>query len=309
MSVPDFQSFMQPLLRRCADGQEHPTAYFRNVLSGDMAVSPEDMKEKLSGGMQTKFENRIYWALSFLYRAGCLERISRGVFKITPRGQKLLSERPEAITIKVLSQFPEFKAFYRGKSAGPTTEPTTATAGTAENDGSETPEESLESSYQALQETLASEVLESVKKITPEAFEQLVVTLLVAMGYGGSIQDAAQAVGKAGDEGIDGIIKEDKLGLDSVYIQAKKWQDTVVGRPVVQAFAGSLEGHRAHKGVMITTSTFSQEAREYVRRIEKRIVLIDGNRLAQLMIEHDVGVTVTKNYTLKRLDLDFFDAE
>ena len=297
------------MLKRCADGEEHPLAFLRGQLAGDLGISQEDTKEKLPSGTQTRYENRIYWAAIYLHRAGCLERVRRGVFKITVRGHKMLADKPEKITIKLLNQFPEFKVFHQGKAATPTTEPTAGTGTGTETDDTQTPEETLENSYQALQNSLANEILDAVRKMTPEAFEQLVVTLLVAMGYGGSLQDAGKAVGKAGDEGIDGMIKEDKLGLDTVYIQAKKWLDTIVGRPVVQAFAGSLEGHRARKGVMITTSTFSQEAKDYVQKIEKKIVLIDGKQLAQLMIEHDVGVTVTKAYTLKKLDQDFFEAE
>lgn len=300
---------MLPFLRRCADGEERPLAFFRAQLAGDLAISQEDAKEKLPSGTQTKYENRIYWAAIYLHRAGCLERVRRGVFKITARGQKILADKPEKITIKLLNQFPEFKVFHQGKAAAPTVEPVAAPGTGTEADDTQTPEETLESSYQALLNSLANEILDAVKKMTPEAFEQLVVTLLVAMGYGGSLQDAGKAVGKAGDEGIDGIIKEDKLGLDTVYIQAKKWLGTIVGRPVVQAFAGSLEGHRARKGVMITTSSFSQEAKDYVQKIEKKIVLIDGKQLAQLMIEHDVGVTATKVYALKKLDQDFFEAE
>jgi restriction system protein len=300
---------MLPLLKRCADGEEHPVAFFLAQLAGDMAISEEDAKDKLPSGTQTRYQNRIYWAAIYLQRAGCLERLRRGVFKITARGQGVLADKPDRITIKLLSQFPEFKVFHKGKAAVTATEAPAGPSPCVESEDRETPEEALENSYQALQNSLASEILDAVRKMTPEAFEQLVVTLLVAMGYGGSLQDAGKAVGRAGDEGIDGMIKEDKLGLDTVYIQAKKWLDTVVGRPVVQAFAGSLEGHRARKGVMLTTSTFSQEARDYVQKIEKKIVLIDGKQLAQLMIEHDVGVTVTKAYTLKKLDQDFFEAE
>jgi restriction system protein len=311
MPVPDFQSFMRPLLTRCADREEHPLSYFRGCLSGDLKISEDDTKEKLPSGKQTKYENRIYWAAIYLHRAGCLERVRRGVFKITIRGRQLLSDEPDKITVQSLNQFPEFKIFHSGKTEKSST-PVSLDNGTTtvpDVDATQTPEESLENSYVALQNSLANELLEAVKKMSSEDFEQLVVQLLVAMGYGGSLQDAGEAVGKSGDEGIDGIIKEDKLGLDNIYIQAKKWVDTVVGRPTVQAFAGSLEGHRARKGVMITTSSFSNDARGYVQKIEKKIVLIDGKRLAQLMIEHNIGVIVTKVYTLKKLDQDFFGAE
>jgi restriction system protein len=311
MPVPDFQSFMLPLLRRCADGEEHPLAYFRAQLAGDLKVSDDETKEKLPSGRQTKYENRIYWAAIYLHRAGCLERVRRGVFKITSRGQKILADKPDKVTVQILNQFPEFRIFHTGKADRfSTPAPSNNDSDTgSEIDNTQTPEEALENSYLALQNSLANERLATVTRMSPEDFEQLVVQLLVAMGYGGSLQDAGEAVGKSGDEGIDGIIKEDKLGLDNIYIQAKKWVNTTVGRPTVQAFAGSLEGHRARKGVMITTSSFSDDARSYVQKIEKKIVLIDGKRLAQLMIDHNVGVNITKVYTLKKLDQDFFGAE
>lgn len=290
---------MLPLLKSCAGGEEHPLAHFRAHLRSDLGISDSDAQERLPSGAQTKYENRVNWAAIYLHRAGCLERVRRGVFRITPRGQKMLADAPEKITIKLLSQFPEFKVFHQGKSASsvPGVLPLN---GAADSDDAQTPQEVLEASYQALRNSLANDVLDAVKRMTPEAFEQLAVKLLVAMGYGGSLEDAGQVVGKTGDEGIDGIIKEDKLGLDSVHIQAKKWSEASVGRPAVQAFAGSLEGHRARKGVMLTTSDFSQEAKEYVKKIEKKIVLIDGKRLAQLTIDHDAGVARTKVYTLKK---------
>jgi restriction system protein len=305
MPVPDFQSFMLPMLKIAADGSEHPMADLRERLSREMDLSPEDLQERLPSGMQTKYQNRVAWSAVYLYRAGVLDRPKRGVFQITDRGRNLLAEKPEKVTIRLLDRFPEFKDFRERRPDSPDDVPLKPIS--PEIDTVRTPEERLELSFQDLQNSLANEVLDAVKRGSPEFFEQLVVKLLVAMGYGGSIQDAGRAVGKAGDEGVDGIIKEDKLGLDVVYIQAKKWIDTVVGRPVVQAFAGSLEGHRARKGVMITTSTFSQDARDYVQRIEKKIVLVDGKQLADLMIEHDVGVNVTKTYRIKRLDQDFFE--
>lgn len=305
MSVPDFQSFMLPMLKITADGGEHSMADFRERLSREMGLSPEDLQEKLPSGIQTKYQNRVAWSAVYLYRAGVLGRPRRGVFQITDRGRNLLVEKLEKITVRLLDRFPEFRDFRERRHDGPDDVPRKPIS--PEIDTAQTPEERLELSFQDLQNSLANEVLDAVKRASPGFFEQLVVKLLVAMGYGGSIQDAGRAVGKAGDEGVDGIIKEDKLGLDVVYVQAKKWIDTVVGRPVVQAFAGSLEGHRARKGVMITTSTFSQDARDYVQRIEKKIVLVNGKQLADLMIEHDVGVNVTKTYRIKRLDQDFFE--
>jgi restriction system protein len=305
MPVPDFQSFMLPMLKITADGSEHPMADLRERLSREMGLSPEDLQERLPSGMQTKYQNRVAWSAVYLYRAGVLDRPRRGVFQITDRERNLLAEKLEKITIRLLCRFSEFKDFRERRPDSPDDVPLKPIS--PEIDTVQTPEERLEFSFQDLQNSLANEVLDAVKRASPEFFEQLVVKLLVAMGYGGSIQDAGRAVGKAGDEGVDGIIKEDKLGLDVVYIQARKWTDTVVGRPAVQAFAGSLEGHRARKGVMITTSTFSQDARDYVQRIEKKIVLLDGKELAKLMIEHNVGVTVAAVYSLKKLDHDFFD--
>jgi restriction system protein len=269
-------------------------------------LSDADLEEKIPSGVQTKYTNRVYWSTVYLAKAGVLERPRRGVVVITARGRELLAENHPKITIKLLDRFPEFVEFHRGDSPASGSKPIQPDASDKPED-SETPEEKLESSFIALQSALASELLNEVKKCSPVFFEELVVKLLVAMGYGGSVEAAGKAVGKSGDDGIDGIINEDKLGLDVVYIQAKKWADTIVGRPVVQAFAGSLEGHRARKGIIITTSGFSQEAREYVQRIEKKIILIDGKRLADLMVEHDVGVTPARTYKLKKLDQDFFE--
>jgi len=222
MSVPDFQSFMLPMLKQSADGRERSLADFRAELAKVMAIAEEDLAERLPSGTQTRYENRVAWAAGYLHRAGCLERIRRGVFRITERGREILAEKPQKVTIKLLSRFAEFRAFYQAKASGDGTPPP-APPGTGETEETQTPEEILESTYQSLLNSLASDVLEVVKRMSPTACEKLVVKLLVAMGYGGSIEDAGRAVGKSGDEGIDGIIKEDKLGLDSVYIQAKKW--------------------------------------------------------------------------------------
>jgi restriction system protein len=213
----------------------------------------------------------------------------------------ILKSKPSKIDAAFLKQFPEFIEFISPKNDGQASE-----IGTIESPESQTPLEVLESAYQRLRRELADELLQTVRAATPAFFEHLVVDLLVAMGYGGSLKDAGKAVGRTGDDGVDGIIKEDRLGLDAVYIQAKRWT-AVVGRPEVQAFAGSLEGHRARKGVFIATSQFSKEAREYVTRIEKRIVLIDGEQLAQLMMDFGVGVTEVDTYKVKKLDRDYFE--
>lgn len=304
MPVPDFQSFLLPVLRLSADGNEHSMAEIRQRISVDMKLSPDELTEKLPSGSQTVFANRVAWSAVYLHRAGTLERTKRGVFRITARGHELLKQNPAKINIQTLNQFPEFVTFHKGSANGAASEEEQP----AKLTKSQTPEEQLSAAYKVLREALATDVLEAVKKSTPNFFEELVVDLLVAMGYGGSMEDAGRAVGRSGDGGIDGIIKEDKLGLDVVYVQAKRWTGGV-GRPVVQAFAGSLEGVRARKGVLITTSHFSQDALEYVRVIEKRIVLIDGKQLADLMIDHDIGVNVAHTYKVKRLDSDYFESE
>lgn len=300
MSVPDFQSFFVPVLRFTADGSDHSMGELRERIAVDLKLTPEDLSQKLPSGVQTVYANRIAWSAVYLTKAGALERVKRGVFRITERGKELLALNLPKLTVQHLSHYPEFVAFHKGsQSGGDEIQECRA-------EKTQTPEEQLADAYKVLREALANDVLETVKKASPSFFEKLVIDLLVAMGYGGSVEDAGRAVGKSGDGGIDGIIKEDKLGLDVVYVQAKRWNNSV-GRPVVQAFAGSLEGVRARKGVLITTSYYSQDALEYVRMIEKRIVLIDGNQLADLMIDHDIGVNVVQTYKIKRLDSDYFE--
>jgi restriction system protein len=306
MAIPDFQSFFVPVLRATADGREYSSAEIREKIAAELALAPEDLDQKLPSGVQTIFANRVTWSTVYLTKAGALRRPKRGVFQISERGRHLLQQYPTRFTKQALSIYPEFVAFNKGQiDAGAEGEkPNSIQSG---DDSARTPEEDLISAYELLRSALANEVLEAVKKSTPQFFEELVVDLLVAMGYGGSVADAGRAVGRSGDDGIDGIIKEDKLGLDVVYIQAKRWKDSV-GRPTVQAFAGSLEGVRAKKGVLITTSTFTADAREYVQRIERKIVLVDGARLVDLMIEHNVGVTVAQTFMIKRLDSDYFES-
>lgn len=304
MSVPDFQTLLLPVLKLTSDGNEHAVAELRERISQDLKLTSEELSERLPSRRQTVFANRVAWSTVYLHRALALERTTRGVFRITARGRALLEDNPERIDVKTLRQFPEFVAFHKPKPIGHVRAEDGAV--TFKVPRGETPEEQLAAAYNFLREALANDVLEAVKRSTPAFFEQMVVDLLVAMGYGGSTEDAAQAVGRSGDGGIDGIIKQDKLGLDVVYVQAKRWSH-VVGRPVVQGFAGSLEGVRARKGVLITTSHFSQDALDYVEVIDKRIVLIDGGHLAELMIDHDIGVNVAQMYKVKRLDSDYFE--
>lgn len=260
MPVPDFQTFLLPLLRLTVDGKEHSLRDIRKPIQTALALSDDDLTENLPSGMQSKFSNRLAWASVYLTKAGVLNRVKRGVFQITDRGRELLGENPEKVTVKMLSRYPEFIQFHKGSEQS-------AAAGQIEKEASETPEERLASDHQILREALAAELIDATKKSPPSFFERLVIDLLVAMGYGGSAEEAGKVVGRGGDGGIDGIIKEDKLGLDAVYVQAKRWSGTV-GRPIVQAFAGSLEGHRARQGVLITTSEFSLDALDYVQKID-----------------------------------------
>lgn len=301
MSIPDFQSIMLPMLRLAADRSEHSLIQTRENLARHFALTPEELAAKLPSGRQTTFSNRVAWAKAHLTMAGLLESPKRGLLRITSQGESVLNNPPERVTIKFLEQFPQYIQFRQGvgKTAPETREDRQTTNGT------ETPEELLDAAYQQLRNELAASLLQHVTGNSWEFFEHLVVKLLVAMGYGGSVQDAGQATRKTADEGIDGLIKQDRLGLDTIYLQAKRWQGTV-GRPEIQKFVGALHGQRAKKGIFITTSRFSTEAQDYARQIDPKIVLIDGPELVQLMIDHDLGVSPVATYVIKRVDTDFF---
>ncbi len=302
MAVPDFQTLMLPLLKLATDGQSHSLAEARDVLATQFGLNQADRDEPLPSGSQSKFANRVAWAKSYLQQAGLLVSPIRGHFQILPRGEMVLMSPPAKIDIKFLEQYPEFIEF-RTPKVGRVVHPTTPVINSTDSD---TPEEALEDAHQKMTAALASEVLTRVKTASSEFFERLVVELLLRMGYGGSRSDAGQAVGKSGDEGIDGIISEDRLGLDVVYLQAKKWDGTV-GRPEIQKFVGALHGKRAKKGVFISTGSFSAEAVAYVEHIDPKVVLIDGKRLAQLMIDFEVGIATTRTYQVKRVDSDYFE--
>ncbi len=272
------------------------------MLENHFGLTEEERNEILPSGGQKRFDNRIGWARTHLKKAGLIVNPQSGIYQVTPRGKEVLDAKPAKIDLHLLDQFEEHLEFRKRK-------PTVSDINPPENEQAyETPKELLEKAYQTLRNSVAEELLEKTRQASPSFFEKLVVQLLLKMGYGGSRQDAGQAIGRSGDEGVDGIIKEDKLGLDVIYIQAKRWQGTV-GRPDVQAFAGSLEGHRARKGVFITTSQFSAEAKDYVSRIEKKIVLIDGQQLSELMIDYDLGVTTEDTYIVRRVDFDYFSEE
>jgi restriction system protein len=301
MPIPDYETLMLPLLRGIGDKQEHSLTDINERLANELQLTPNELEELLPSGRQRLFYSRVHWARTYLKNAGLLESTGRGRFQITERGLEVLKKNPDRIDDKFLNQFPEFQEFQNIKTRG-------HLKAAPEEKETETPEEMVESGYQTLRAALAQELLERIKKAPPKFFEQLVVDLLVAMGYGGSRKDAGEAVGRTRDGGVDGIIKEDKLGLDAVYLQAKRW-DGPVGRQIVQGFAGSLEGHHANKGVLITTSRFAQPAIEYVKGIGKKIVLIDGEQLSQLMIDHEVGVAEVASYKIRKVDLDYFGEE
>jgi restriction system protein len=306
MAVPDYQSLMLPLLKYAGSrDQEVSTGEAVEALAVELGLSEEDRKEMLPSGVQPTFDNRVGWAATYMKKAGLLTPTRRGYYCITERGQALLRTRPSRIDVRLLRQYPEFLEFQNLKGAR---RPTQANDDAiVEESEDATPSEVLEQGYQSLRNQLADELLEKLKTVSPAFFERVVVELLVRMGYGGSRSDAGRAIGKTGDGGIDGIIKEDKLGLDVVYIQAKRWGENPVGRPDVMQFAGALQGQRATKGIFLTTSRFTDDAQRYVAQIGSKIVLIDGKQLADLMIDHDVGVSTVSLYPVKKVDSDFFN--
>jgi restriction system protein len=299
MAIPDYESVMLPLLTFAGDNNEHSKRDTIDALADYFKLSDAEKRELLASGLQAVFDNRVGWARTYLKKAGLIESTRRGFFRITKRGQEVLKSNPPKINVEFLEQFPEFIEFRALRREKRSVEETLT---------SDTPEEILENSFQNLQQSLVNDLLQQIKASPPQLFERIVVELLVSMGYGGSLKDAGKAVGKSGDEGIDGIIKEDRLGLDIIYIQAKRWENTV-SRPEIQKFAGALQGQRAKKGIFITTSDFSKEALDYAARIDSKIVLIDGSELAQHMIDNNIGVTLMANYEVKRIDYDYFTEE
>jgi restriction system protein len=302
MAIPDYQTIMLPLLRLTEDGREHTKSDAVEHLSAKFSVTQAEMEMLLPSGQQRIFDNRIGWARTYLKMAGLLEYTRRGHFRITARGREALKTNPSKIDVKFLAQYPEFVAFKSLKRE----EEKTSTE--EESYPKQTPRELLEDGYQRMREGLLQDLMTRVKECSPDFFERMVVELLVKMGYGGSQKDAGKAIGRSGDEGIDGIIKEDKLGLDAIYVQAKRWEGTV-GRPEIHKFVGALQGQRANKGIFITTSAFSDEAKQYASSISTKIVLIDGEELADLMISNDIGVSKETSYEIKRIDNDYFSEE
>lgn len=297
MAIPDYQSIMLPLLKLLSNKEEHSLKDCVSEIAKSFKLSEHEKGQLLPSGGQTIIHNRTAWAKTYLAKAGLLTSTRRGFFQISGDGQKVLGEQPAKIDQKFLLRFPSFVEF-SSKSGSPEPDPVVV-------DNPETPEEQIERAHGQLNCALATEILAKVKSCTPSFFERLVVDLLLKMGYGGSRIDAGKALGQSGDEGIDGVISEDKLGLDNLYIQAKRW-DNPVGRPEIQKFVGALTGQRSKKGIFITTSTFSKDAHEYVKKIDPKVILIDGSMLASLMIENNVGVSILSTFEVKKMDSDYF---
>jgi len=301
MAIPDYQTIMLPLLKYVGDKKEHSLRQVIDAIANQFHLTAEERRELLPSGHQSIINNRVGWACTYMKKAGLISSPQRGYLSITERGSDVLRQKPSKIDLEFLGQFEEFIAFRTFKREKRTIE-------TTEEEGERTPEETLESAYQNLRINLANDLLQKIKASPPSLFENIVVDLLVAMGYGGNRKDAGAAIGKSGDEGIDGIIKEDPLGLDIIYIQAKRWEGTV-GRREIQAFAGSLQGKHARKGIFIATANYSKEAQEFASNIENKIILIDGDQLTQLMIDHNVGISTSTTYETKKIDLDYFTEE
>lgn len=304
--IPDYQTLMLPLLKLLSDGKEHKYRDVIEKLASEFKLSEEEKRIFLASGKQAIFDNRVGWAKMYLKKAGLVDSPKRATFIITERGKQTLAKKISSIDNKYLRQFPEFIEFLNFSRNDNDFDNELIDVKENEN----TPEENIDQAFQKIKKSLASDLLSKIFELSPAFFEKLVVELLVKMGYGGSISDAGKALGKSGDEGVDGIIKEDKLGLDIIYIQAKRWKNgNVVGRPEIQKFVGALAGQGAKKGIFITTSTFTKEALEYTPKNETKIVLIDGSQLAQLMIDYNLGCATHQIYELKKLDSDYFGEE
>lgn len=303
MTVPDFQTIMRPVLATLEDGKSKPTSEIRAAVAQQFALTQEELEEKIPSGRAKRFAGRVGWVLTGLYHAKLIERPKRATYQITERGKEVLAQHPKRVDMKVLYQFDEFRAFRAAKGTTPHSGEGT---GTLEPEA-QTPDELIGAAYGELRAALATELRDRVVELTPDAFEQLVLDVLRGIGYGGSSEDATQVLGKSGDGGVDGVIREDALGLDLIYVQAKKWKkDQPVGRPEIQKFFGALHGKHATKGVFITTSTFSKEANEFAEGVTPRIILVDGPSLASLMITHNVGVGLAQRFEIKRVDADYF---
>lgn len=303
MSIPKYNELYRPLLEYIKDGQPRTTAELEEVLAKQFALTDEERKERLAGGTLT-FCSRIGWARTYLKKAGLVTSPRRGTVQITPEGKAAVDDAGLHIDNDFLATFPSFAEFQKGGQANTCAENRPSSA----SEDEDSPQDSLDRAYTRIRQTLAEDVLAEIMRQTPTFFEQLVVRLLQVMGYGGSLENAGTVTRTSGDEGIDGIVKQDKLGFDQIYIQAKRWDPTAcVGRPDIQKFVGALAGQGATRGLFVTTAKFSEEAHAYARKQHTtKIVLVDGQTLAELMIDHNLGVTPIARYEIKRIDSDFF---
>lgn len=303
MAVPDYQTLMRPLLESLQDGQTRSMQEVAAALAEQFQLIDTDLQEMLPSGRQATFANRVGWAKTYLAKAQVVETVTRGTVRLTERGRGLLRRVPGRITENDLKVYPEFQVFKETRRSGPAAQAQPNITDIQHVEIS--PDERLDRLYAELSAALADELLTQVRALTPQQFEILVVQLLVAMGYGGSVRDAGQALGRSGDNGIDGVVKQDPLGLDKVYVQAKQWASNV-GSQEVRNFSGSLTYHKAAKGVLITTAGFSSSATDTARQIGN-IILIGGDTLAELMIQYGVGVITRSTYLVKKIDSDFFE--
>jgi restriction system protein len=301
--VPDYETIMLPFLRFASDQKEHAMRDVVDYISNFFKLTDDEKRELLPSGKQAKINNRVGWARTHLKKALLIESTKRGYVRISDRGLNVLKQNPPKIDNEYLKQFPEFVEFLTPKGE---TKPSPSTQ--TSSDKPKTPEETIGENIEKLKKDLADDLLNKIKEFSSDFFEKLVLDLLLKMGYGGSREDAGEAIGRIGDEGIDGIIKEDKLGLDAIYIQAKKWNETKIGRPDIQKFVGALNMKGAKKGIFITTSHFSQDAIDSAKEFkDPKIVLIDGQQLANLMIDNEIGISKHATYEIKKIDLDYFD--
>ena len=306
VAIPDFQTIMRPLLVALEDGQERTSTEIRAALASEFSLTETELAEMIPSGRAKTFANRVAWAITHMYQAGLLERPRRSVYRITARGTEVLAAQPDRVDLKILAQFQEYQDF---RTKGSPSNTTTATGSEIELISSDqTPEEQIGAAYRSIRSALVADLLERVADKPPRFFERLVLDVLRAMRYGGIGEDSTSHLGQSGDEGVDGVIREDELGLDLIYVQAKRWANPV-GRPEIQKFFGALHGKRASKGVFITTSSFSSEARAYADGVTPRIMLVDGHQLARLMVDYGVGVSTVETYELKRVNLDYFADE
>lgn len=302
MPIPDYQTVMLPLLRLVGQRKTITVREAIELLTEEFKLTKEERSALLPSGKQEIIVNRVGWARTYMKKAGLLSSPARGMIEITERGKQVLAENPKIINVVYLSKFPEFETFraIENQKKENSFQPLVSDTSTS------TPEELLEQSYQELKTSLFDDIIQKVKSCSPQFFEKLVVDTIVKMGYGGSRNEAGKAIGQSGDEGIDGIINEDRLGLDVIYLQAKRWEGNV-SRPEIQKFAGALQGKRARKGIFITTSDFTSEAKEFVKHIDAKIILISGHQLAELMWEYNIGISISAAFEVKKLDLDFFN--